>query len=99
MNDYWEDDDDYLGEFMIEEPDDLTMIVMPKLEIDTESMIENYVNLARKCKNKNELRNLFNHFYIHVADMVSLENDIRYLQDRAKEIEFNVEMFKEKFGS
>jgi predicted phage-related endonuclease len=88
-----------MGVFMIEEPDDLTMIMMPKLDFDSEEIIEEYAKTIKRCKNIEQLKSVLYKFYTHISSIVSLQNDIQYLQDRAKELEFNIKMFQQEHGS
>lgn len=97
--DDYDDEEETLGVFMIEEPDDLTLVMLPKIEFDRDEVIEEYVKAARKCKNKDQLRFVFNRFFEHISGTVSLLNDVQHLQDRAKELEFNIQMLQQEYGS
>jgi hypothetical protein len=93
--DDFEDDSDEIGAYLIDEPDDLTLIMMPKLDFDLELTIEQYYKVLKKCKNKDQLKSVLFKFYGHIAGIVSLQNDIQYLQERAKELEFNIKMMQQ----
>lgn len=88
----FEDDDEIFGEFLIEEPDDITLIMLPRLDFDLEKTLEEYYRVIKKCRNKEQLMNALRHFYAYISGVTSIMNDIQYLQDRAKELEFQISM-------
>lgn len=88
------EDEEYLGAYMIDEPEDLTLIMMPKLEIDVEKEIDNWAKILRRCKNKAELKEGLIQFYAYVSQIVLLQEEIRQLQTKAKELEFNIKMIQ-----
>jgi len=92
-NENWfsEEDDDVLGEFLIEEPPDIDLILMPKLEIDEDKIIDEYYKKIKKCRNKEQLKSVLKSFYIYISNIAILQSDIQYLQDRAKELEFAIQ--------
>jgi hypothetical protein len=95
---YWEsepddenyNDDESLGVYMIEEPEDIDLIVLPKLNFNLDEELDAWTKQLRKCKNKQQLKEGLRGFYAYVAGVVLLQEDIRHLQDKAKEVEFNI---------
>lgn len=91
-----DDDDDIMEGFLIEEPDDLDLVMLPKLEFDLELELEKYYKMLKSCRNKEQLIQVLRIFYAHISSVVLLQSDIQYLQDRAKELEFNIEVMRQQ---
>lgn len=89
-----DNDDDIIYEFLIDEPEDLTLLMLPKLKFSIPEEAEKYYKLFKKCRNKAQMIQLLIDFGSTVAQMTLLKSDIQYLQDRAKELEFNVKMLQ-----
>lgn len=85
-----EDDDDIMGLYLIDEPQDIDILLFPKIEFDIEQELEEYYKLARQCKNKQELKEVLYQFYLHIAKAVTIQNEIQHLQNRAKMLEYNI---------
>jgi hypothetical protein len=85
------EDDDILGEFLIEaEDDDLTLVMLPKLKFDLEGTLTDYYKLLKKCRTKDQMINVLSRFYAYIYGVAVLETEINYLQDRAKTLEASV---------
>lgn len=98
-DEYWqtngdsEDDDEILGDFLIEEiDDDLTLVMMPKIIYDYEKEFEVYYKLLKKCKNKEQMKDVLSGIISHASAVAVLQHDIKYLQDRAKDLEFSIQL-------
>lgn len=91
-NEHEEYDEELPGTFLINEPDDITLIMMPKLDFNLDKTLEEYYEYIKKCKNKNEVIGVLKDFYEYISTVVTLINDIQHLQDRAKELEFNIQL-------
>lgn len=89
-----EDDDDILEAYLIEEPDDITHVLMPKIEFHLEDELEKYYKFAKQCRKKEDIKQVFRMFYSHITSVTVLQHEIQYLQDRAKELEFNINMMR-----
>ncbi|GAB6989368.1 hypothetical protein [Paenibacillus pini] len=100
-DEYWanepNDDNEILYEFLIDEDSDLTLLMLPKYEFDLENTLDSYYKEIKKCRNKDQIIQALRTFYSHIAGVVSLQDNIQYLQDRAKELEFNVQIMQEKY--
>lgn len=90
-----EDDDDIMEVFLIDEPDDLTMVMLPKLDFNLDNELEKYYTYAKGARNKEQLLRVFRMFYAHIVGVTTLQNDVQFLQDKAKELEFNIEMLRQ----
>lgn len=88
---YNEEDDDILGDFSLEDVPDIDIILMPKLEIDEEEIIDRYYKKIKRCRNKDQLKAVLKSLYDYASNVAVLQNDIRYLQDRAKELEIYIQ--------
>src|SRR5690606_4489876 len=85
------EDDDILGEFLIEDVDDIDVIIMPKTKLKKEEVLEDYYQKIKRCKNKKELMNVLDNFYTVVYELAGIEREINYLQVRAKVLEYEIE--------
>jgi hypothetical protein len=85
------DDEEILGMYMIDEPDDLTLVMLPKLNFNLDEELDKWTKELRKCKNKTQLKEGLRNFYVYVSGLTMLQEDIRHLQDKAKELEFNIQ--------
>lgn len=94
MNDEDYNDDEILGDYLIETDDDLTLIMMPKLDIDLDSVDETYYKTFKKCKTKEQFKNVLRKYRSYISTVALLQSDIAYLQDRAKELEYNIHMLQ-----
>jgi len=94
-DDFYDEDDEILGEFLIEdEQDDLTLILMPKLEYDLEKDLDEYYKMLKRCKTKDEIKEVLRHFYSKIYNIAILQNEIDYLQARAKDLELSIKIMK-----
>jgi hypothetical protein len=89
MNEY-DEYEDLPGSFLAEESDDIDFILMPKLNINIDDVIEEYYKSIKECKNKNQVKEVLRDFYQYVCNINTIMNDIQYLQDRAKQLELDV---------
>lgn len=92
-----DDEDEVLGEYLLDEPDDLTLVMLPKLEFNLDDTIESFYKVLKRCKNKTELKSVLYQFYAYISGVVSLQNDIDALQNKAKEIEFNIKVLQGEY--
>lgn len=93
----YNEDDDILGEFLIEEDTDLTLVMFPNFEFNLEEELEKYYRALKRCRNKEQLMNVLRHFYNHISTTVLLQYEIRHLQERAKDLEVAVKLFQQQF--
>lgn len=96
-SEFEDEDGEILGEYLIEDPGDLTLIMFPKLEFDLEAELEKYYKILKKCRNKEQIINVLREFYTVISGVTILQNDIQYLQDKAKELEFNIKMLQQQY--
>lgn len=101
-NEYWEsngdyeDDDEIIREYLIEEEDDLTLVMLPKLEYDFDKEFEVYYSVLKKCRTKDQMKQALGSIIERVSSFTLLQNDIGYLQERAKELEFRVAVLSQE---
>jgi len=97
-NEEWIDEDgEILGSFLIEDEDDIDVIVMPKLNFDLEKELDEWYKRIKRCRNKEQIKEVLRHFFNYATGIATLQLDIQYLQDRAKDIEFNIKMLEREF--
>jgi hypothetical protein len=93
-NDDYEDDD-ILGDYLIEEvSDELTLVMMPKITFDYDVEFEVFYKLLKKCKNKEQMKMVLDGIISHTSAVAVLQHEIDFLQERAKDLEFNVSMMQ-----
>lgn len=93
--DDFDEEDEILGEYLIdEENDDLTLIMMPKITFDFEKEFEIYYKMLKKCKSKEQLKDVLSGIISHTSQVAVLQHEIGFLQDRAKDLEFNVQLMQ-----
>ena len=90
MNEFNEYDQELPGNFLYEEPDDIDFILMPKLDFDLERTIDDYYKLIKRSKNKEQVKEILREFYEYICNVNTIMNDIKYLQDRAKQLELDI---------
>jgi hypothetical protein len=81
------EDDDILGDYLIEEESDITHVLLPKLNIDLERTFDDYYKLLKKCRNKGQILTVLQEFYVYINTISVLSHEIGHLQDRAQELE------------
>ena len=97
-NEEWIDEDgEILGSFLIEDEDDIDVIVMPKLNFDLEKELDEWYKRIKRCRNKEQIKEVLRQFFNYATSIATLQLDIQYLQDRAKEIELNIKMLEREF--
>ena len=97
-NEEWIDEDgEILGSFLIEDEDDIDVIVMPKLNFDLEKELDEWYKRIKRCRNKEQIKDVLRQFFDYATGIATLQLDIQYLQDRAKEIELNIKMLEREF--
>lgn len=90
-----DDESEIVYEFMIDEPDDITLVMMPKLEFDLEEYLESYYKQIKKCRNKDQIKSVLRNFYALSSGVATLQTEIDYLQSRAKELEMSIKMMQQ----
>jgi hypothetical protein len=90
MNEFNEYDQELPGNFLYEEPDDIDFILMPKLDFDLERTIDDYYKLIKRSKNKEQVKEILREFYEYICNVNTIMNDIKYLQDRVKQLELDI---------
>lgn len=100
---YWDsdpdrnDDDEIIGEYLIDEVDDnLTLTMFPKIQYDFETEFEVYYKLLKKCRTKEQMRDVLSGIVSHVSSFAILEHEIDHLQDKAQDLEFKVRMLQQQ---
>lgn len=97
---YSEFDDDEFDEleleFLIEEPDDIHMIMMPEFKFDVEEYVNKLYKKVKKCRNKADLLVVLNESVDYISQVTLLQYNIREVQNKAKELELNVEIMREQ---
>ena len=93
-----DDKDDILGEYLIEEvdDDDITFISMPKIRYDFDEEFDKYYKILKKCRTKEQMRNILGGIINHTSKVAVFEHEINYLQDRAKDLEFNLQIMQQE---
>jgi phage tail protein X len=94
--DFYEEDDDLMIEFLIDETPDIDLLWMPKLDHDIKAFIDKFYKKIKKCRNKDQLTALLYKYYGHIANIAVLQHEIRGLQDKAKGLEINIEIMKQE---
>lgn len=89
---YWESDpefkdDEFNDSFLIDEPEDITLIIMPKFEVDEENILEQYAKSLKKCRTLNEAIDVLRSLYTYAQAVSIIQNEIQELQNRAKSLE------------
>nr|WP_156736441.1 hypothetical protein [Mycobacterium sp. E3298] len=77
------DEDEILYEFLIDEPEDLTLVMLPMIDFNLEDALENYYKQLKRCRNKDQIKTVLLRFYSYVVAMTNLQSDIHYLQQRS----------------
>jgi hypothetical protein len=94
-DDFENEDDEIIGDYLIDEPDDdLTLIMMPKIQFDFEVEFDTYYKMLRKCKSKEQMKYVLSEIIQHSSNIILIEHEIKYLQDRAKDFEFNIALMQ-----
>lgn len=88
----YDENDDILGDYLIEESDDLTLIMMPKITYDYDKEFEEYYKLLKKCRTKDQMKYILHAVISHATQAAILKHEVEYLQDRAKDFEFNTKI-------
>jgi hypothetical protein len=92
--DDYDDGDEILGEFLIDEPPDIDIILMPKFDFDLKQIFEKYYNSLKKCRNKEQIMQVLESFYSYISKAVLLQHEISCLQTRVKELEYNIKLLE-----
>lgn len=95
FEDYY-DEDELNADFLIDEPDDITLITMPQFKFDVEEYVNKLYKKIKKCKNKAELIEILYDSVDYVSCVALLQYSINELQNRAKELELNVEIMRSR---
>ncbi|MDI3311789.1 MAG: hypothetical protein QJR05_10250 [Thermoanaerobacterium sp.] len=93
-SDFEDDDGEIIGEFGIEDEDDIMLILMPKIEYDFDTEFESYYKLFKKCRRKEDFKFVLAQIIEHTSKLAILKHEASYLQERAKNLEFEIEMAK-----
>lgn len=94
----WQDED-IDGDYLIEDytDDDITLVLMPQVKYDFDSEFETYYKMLKKCRNKEQMKNTLREIINHAQYIALLEHESKYLQDRAKDLEFTFKLL-DKLG-
>lgn len=90
-----DDDEDIIYEFLIDEPDDLTLIMVPKSDFDLEEEIERYYKQLKKCRSKEQLKDVLRDFYSYIVEVTEIQSEINHLQDRIKSLEIKMNILNQ----
>lgn len=85
INDF--EDDEFGDVYLIDEPEDIDLIMIPKLEINVDNVIEQYAKQLRKCKTLKEAKEVLFDLYTYASTISYIENEIADIQIKAKNLE------------
>ena len=89
-----EPDDEDFEEYLADEEDNLTLLMLPKLEIDEEAEVERFYKRFKLCRNKAQIQTVIREVMAYVSTTTILMHEIDYLQERAKDLECNILMLR-----
>jgi hypothetical protein len=85
-------EDEDFSEYLADEEDNLTLVMLPKLEIDEELEVDRFYKRFKLCRNKAQVQTVIRELMAYVSTTALLVHEIAYLQERAKDLEHNVYM-------
>ena len=85
INDF--EDDEFGDVYLIDEPEDIDLIMIPKLEINVDNVIEQYAKQLRKCKTLKEAKEVLFDLYTYASTISYIKNEIADIQIKAKNLE------------
>lgn len=81
------EDEEFGDVYLIDEPEDIDLIMIPKLEVDVDSLIEQYAKYLRKCKTMKEAKEVLFNLYTYAHTISYIQNEIADIQIKAKSLE------------
>ena len=66
--------------------------MMPKIRFDYDQEFEQFYRVLKKCRTKEQMKNVLASIINQTSAIAVLEHEINYLQDRAKDLELNVQI-------
>lgn len=97
------DEEDYESEaefgdsFLSDENDEyVNMIMIPRIDLDVDDMVDNYVQMLRRCKTNDDAKSLLYEFYAQVSTLTIIQTEQEYIQERVTNLEMLMEQIKLK---
>jgi hypothetical protein len=91
----YEDEDEFNGIDLLDEPpDEINMIMLPNYKVDVNELVQTYITRAKRCKQKDEIEQVFLDFYNTVYAIASADFVYNDVQAKLHQLENLIEQMK-----
>lgn len=91
------DEAEFGDTFLSDENDEyVNMIMIPRIDLDVDDMVDKYVQMLRRCKTNDEARSLLYEFYTQASTLTIIHTEQEYIQERVANLEMLMEEIKIK---
>lgn len=81
------EDDEFGDVYLVEEPEDVDLLLLPKLNVDIDKILTGYAKQLRKCKTIGEAKEILHELYAYAQLISMIQMEITDIQSKVKSLE------------